>query len=67
MTMRRCRSQAGRLVVLIILLLLLIWLLWRVFMAVPPAPRPKVTTGALPLAAALLPVSAFTPPQSILH
>jgi hypothetical protein len=50
MTGRQRRSQTATLVVLIILLMLLIWLLWRVFMAVPPAPRPKVTTGALSVA-----------------
>jgi len=55
MTERQRRSQRARLVVLIVLLLALIWLLWRVFMTVPPAPRPKVTTGATGL-----PASAIT-------
>jgi hypothetical protein len=50
MTGRQRRSRAARLVLLIVLLMLLIWLLWRVFMAVPPAPRPKVTLGALSIA-----------------
>lgn len=50
MTGRQRRSRTARLVVLIILLMLLMWLLWRVFIHLPPAPRPKVTTGALSIA-----------------
>jgi hypothetical protein len=71
MTGRQRRSQTARLVALIILLMLLIWLLWRVFMAMPPAPRPKVTTGALSVAlcgaqAALnLGAPAFAPAHSV--
>ncbi len=45
---RQRRASALRLAVIIGLLLLCIWLLYRVFIAVPPAPPPRVTYGASP-------------------
>ena len=48
MTARRQKASAARLVILILVLLLCIWLLYRVFLGLPPAPPPRVTSAASP-------------------
>ena len=42
MTGDRRRAGAARLIALLVMLLLCMWLLYRVFVAVPPAPPPKI-------------------------
>lgn len=44
----RRRAAAARLVGLIALMLLAMWALYRLFIALPPAPPPRVRTGAAP-------------------
>lgn len=45
MSAPRRRGSAARLVVLIILILICIWLLYKVFIGIPPAPPPTITTS----------------------
>ena len=47
MTPRR-RASAVRLVTIIVVLLLCMWMLYRLFIGIPPAPAPNVTTGRAP-------------------
>jgi hypothetical protein len=47
---RRRRTNAVGLVVLVVLLGVAIYVLWRVFIAIPPAPPPKVIRGLVPFA-----------------
>jgi len=49
MTPRR-RASAVRLVTIIVVLLLCMWMLYRLFIGIPPAPAPNVTTGRAPAA-----------------
>ena len=44
MNPRRRQASIARLLVLIVLTVACIWMLYRVFIGIPPAPAPTVTT-----------------------